>query len=433
MAAVVPGSILMMLLVSVYMGISIIYPLIAGLILLSVYAIHRGFSAALVLRMIVSGAKRAGTVIEILLLIGILTAVWRACGTIPYIICHSLPLMDSGYFALSAFLLSCLVSFLLGSSFGTVGTIGIIIMITAAGCGISANLAAGAVMSGAYFGDRCSPMSSSANLVASLTETKLYSNIRNMMKSGAVPFLLSAVLYASFSAFSPALSTDASFASGLGNSFRMNGIVLIPAVLLFVLAFFRINVKLSMSVSVAAAACIGCVMQDVSPVSMVKYMFTGYTAAPGSSDLMNGGGLVSIITTILIVSISSMYADLFEKTGLLSEFEKFAETTAGKYGAFPACLAVSLITAAAACNQILSTILTWQFVRGNYGTEEKGRSQAALDLEDTVILVSVLIPWNIAGAFPTAILAVSPVCLFYSFYIWLVPACRLLEKSFRHL
>jgi NhaC family Na+:H+ antiporter len=156
---------------------------------------RRGYLLKDLLIMMGKGSKKSLVVLKIFVLIGIITAVWRACGTISFIVYYAIAFMSAKYFILSAFLLSCLVSFLLGTSLGTVGTMGIVLMVLAKSGSVDINMAAGAVIAGAYFGDRCSPMSSSASLVAVLTRTNLYVNIKNMIKTSILPFALSIIGY----------------------------------------------------------------------------------------------------------------------------------------------------------------------------------------------------------------------------------------------
>lgn len=126
---------------------------------------------------------------------GFLTGLWRAGGTIPTIVYYASGVIDPALIVLLTFVLNCLLSFLMGTSFGTAATMGLISMTIASTLGASKALVGGAVLSGIYFGDRCSPVSTSALLTADLTGTNLYDNIQRMMKSALVPFLLSLVFY----------------------------------------------------------------------------------------------------------------------------------------------------------------------------------------------------------------------------------------------
>lgn len=422
---------LISLLLSIYKGVSIIYPLLLGLFCFVVVSLRRGYPLADVLTMMLNGSKKSFVVIKIFVLIGMITAVWRACGTISFIVYYAISFMNADYFILSAFLLSCLVSFLLGTSFGTAGTIGIILIVLAKSGNINIDMAAGAIIAGAYFGDRCSPMSSSANLVAALTNTDLYTNIKNMFKTAFVPFLLSIAGYIVLSQWNPLTFHEHQIETEILASFDLNAIVLFPAVIILLLAVFRIDVKISMSISIIFSILIGCFIQHLSFLQMLDYMATGYHMDNDNffAAIIQGGGLYSMLKVALIVLISSSYSGIFEGTGLLNEIEILFEKLSRKTSIYFATIISSITMAAFSCNQTLAVMLTHQFAYKSYEARGLSKYKLAVDLENTVILISALIPWNIAGAFPAATLSADAGFIMYAFYLFLVPLTNLFSKS----
>ncbi|WP_217805884.1 Na+/H+ antiporter NhaC family protein [Sporomusa malonica] len=369
--------------------------------------------------------------IKIFVLIGAITAVWRACGTISFIVYYGIAFMSAKYFILSAFLLCCLVSFLLGTSFGTVGTIGIVLIVLAKSGHVDINMAAGAIIAGAYFGDRCSPMSSSANLVAALTNTNLYINIKNMLKTSVIPFVLSIIGYIYLSHLNPLTFYDNQIGSEILHSFDIGIIVLFPAVIILILAAFRVDVKLSMSISIFSGILIGLFVQHISFFQMLQYIATGYTMDKSGffADIIQGGGLYSMLKVSLIVLISSTYSGIFQGTGLLNEIENLFATLSEKINVFPSVILSSITTASFSCNQTLAVMLTHQFAHKIYEKRPLNNYQLALDMENTVILISALIPWNIAGAVPAAALSADAGFIIYAFYLFLVPLANLFTRK----
>lgn len=173
----------------------ILYALFAGLVLFSFYSRKQGYTWKSIGKMILQGIKKVRNILFTFILIGMLTALWRQAGTIPAIICYTIHLIKPSTFLLMTFLLNCLVSVLTGTSFGTAATMGVVCATIASTLGIRPWMAGGAILSGIYFGDRCSPVSTSALLVSELTGTSVYRNIRNMIQSGAVPFTVTALIY----------------------------------------------------------------------------------------------------------------------------------------------------------------------------------------------------------------------------------------------
>lgn len=217
------------LIISIAKNISIIIPLAIGLCLFSFTAKMRGYNIHDIFKMISKGMKKSLIVIRIFVLIGFITAVWRASGTIPFFVYYGAKMIHPDYFILYAFLLSCVVSFALGTSFGTVGTIGVVLIVLSKGGSVDINIAAGAIISGAYFGDRCAPTSSSANLVASITDTDLFDNVKNMFITAFVPFVLTVAIYIFLSKSNPLSAGNTQLLDSITENYKLDIIVLLPA------------------------------------------------------------------------------------------------------------------------------------------------------------------------------------------------------------
>ena len=173
------GSFCALLLACVALELSILYALAGGLVLFLLYGKWKGYAWRELAQMSLSGIKTVKNILITFLLIGMLTALWRDAGTIPVIVCYATQLIRPSLFLVMVFLLNCGVSLLTGTSFGTAATMGMDLL-----------LVGGAMLSGVYFGDRCSPVSTSALLVSELTKTNIFRNIKNMIRSALVPFLI---------------------------------------------------------------------------------------------------------------------------------------------------------------------------------------------------------------------------------------------------
>ncbi|HYF81605.1 MAG TPA: Na+/H+ antiporter NhaC family protein [Clostridia bacterium] len=422
-----------LLMLSVYKGINIFYPLFAGLIVFIVIAYKRGFKLKELMHMVLKGSRKSLIIINILLLIGAITGIWRASGTVAYVVHYGIKLMNPNLFILYAFILCSIVSFLLGTSFGTVGTIGIILMVMVKGGDININIVAGAIISGAYFGDRCSPMSSSANLVATITDTNLYINIKNMFKTSVIPYIASIIIYGVLSFKNPLHLGESQISAEIMKSFSLSWIVILPALIILVLAAFRVDVKLSMLVSIASGIVIAFLIQKESIVDILRYMVMGYSM-PGQSllgDIIKGGGIVSMVKVTLIILVSFALSGVFEGTSLLKDVEKRIFSLGGKIGIFAAMIVTSIMAGSFGCSQTLAIMLTYQLVRNMYDSAGIDKYELAVDLEDTVIVISALVPWNIAGAVPAAALTADNSYIIYSYYLYLLPLAGLIIKRIK--
>ena len=197
------GAFVVMLMGCIVAGIPTIFALLAGLVLFCVYALVKGNTLGAVALMCWHGIKPICGILGMLLFIGMLTGVWRAAGVIPAIVYYAVPFITPSLFVVMTFLLNALVSVLTGTSFGTAATMGAICISLAGTMNVPLPVAGGAALSGAFFGDRWSPISTSALLVADITGTDFYANLKRMLRSAAVPFVLTCAVFLALGVLMP--------------------------------------------------------------------------------------------------------------------------------------------------------------------------------------------------------------------------------------
>ena len=379
-----------------------LYALFAGLILFCAYALKKGNSPKQIVSMLCTGVLTAKNILIVFVLIGMMTALWRACGTIPYIICHAAKLLRPEIILLVSFLLCCGISVLTGTSFGTSATIGVICMSMGISAGTSPLLLGGAILSGAFFGDRCSPFSTSALLVSELTKTSIFDNIKNMLRSAWLPFLITCMLYGvlGFQFHSQAAQTD--LTALFSREVTLHPAALLPAAVILILALMRIPVKYAMLASIITSLLVGSAIQHFTPGKLPALLLTGFHAADAeAAAFLNGGGICSMVKVAAIVCISSSYAGIFQSTGLLDGLKAGLVRLGAHITPFGAILLASVGTSMISCNQTLSIMLTDQLGR----ELEPDAGRMALDLENSAVVVAPLIPWSIAGAVPLSTVA----------------------------
>ncbi len=403
--------------------ISIVYALLIGYAIFFVYALKKGFGALDVLKMSASGILSAKNIIINFLLIGMLTALWRASGTIPSIVCYAVKIMHPSIIVVISFLLTCLVSFLTGTAFGTSATMGAICMTIALTLGVEPMIMGGAIISGAYFGDRCSPVSTSALLIAELTKTNLYDNIKKMLSSAVVPFAASCAFFTILGfAFSPENAQIMDVNSLFSNEFKLGLVPLIPAVLILILSFARLNVKITMLASILASAIICILYQNASPLDVLAYSFSGYEATNTAvAKMINGGGIVSMLRVGAIVCISSSYSGIFQKTPLLNSVKSVIVKSSQKISTYAVTLITSLVAASIACNQTLTIMLTDQLCNDM----ESDKKRVAIFLENSAVVVSSLFPWSIACRVPLDSVGAPNSSLIFAAFLILLPVWSL--------
>ena len=407
-------------------GKSLIFALLAGFILFFSHGLKTGHSFSEMVHLALSGIKTTKNVLITLSLVGMLTAAWRISGTIPYIVYHASQWCDGSAVLLASFLLCALVSALTGTSFGTAATIGVICMTIANSTNIPPMYSGGAIMAGSYFGDRCSPMSTSALLVAAITKTDIFTNCRLMVKTAVVPSILTCIIYASMGILFQGSSTSSNAAELFCRSFNLSWITLVPAALVIILSARRIDVKAIMITSTIAAAIIASEIQHMPLSEIFASCLLGFHPAdPDLARLASGGGIVSMADVVAIICISSSYAGMFSGTGFLEAIQTHMTILSQRITPFGTIIATSIITSMISCNQTLATMLTHQLCQ----SVEPDPQRLAIHLENTVIIISALIPWSIACSAFLAIIdaplaSVPLACYLYFIPLWNFLTCR---------
>ncbi len=406
-------------------GKSLILALLAGFLLFFSYGVKTGHPFSEMARLAVSGVKTAKNVIVTLILVGMLTAAWRVSGTIPYIVYHASQWCDGSAVLLASFLLCALVSALTGTSFGTAATIGVICMTIANSMNIPPMYSGGAIMAGSYFGDRCSPMSTSALLVAAITKTDIFTNCRLMVKTSIVPCLLTCAVYAAMGMLFQDGGAHHDAAGLFRQAFTLSWITLIPAALVIILSARRIDVKIIMVISTAAAAAIAVSTQQLTPLEVLTVCLLGFHPAdPALARLASGGGAVSMTDVVAIICISSSYAGMFSGTGFLRGIQGHMAALSRRATPFGAVIATSVATSMVSCNQTLATMLTHQLCQ----SVEPDPQRLAIHLENTVIVISALIPWSIACSAFLAIIDAPLASVPLACYLYFIPLWNFLTS-----
>lgn len=401
-------------------NIPVLCALVFGMFLFIFYAYKSGFNKKEIVSMLMEGVLKIKNILIIFGLIGALTAVWRISGTIPFILYYSVDLINPEIFVLSTFLLCCAMSFLIGTSMGTAGTMGVICVMISNTIGINPLMTGGAVISGIYFGDRCSPMSSSAQLVSALTDTEIYENIKNMIYTSIIPFVISCVFYYFVSRNTIEIKVNTEYVKVLGDYFNFNIVTVIPALLILLFALFKINVKTSMGISIVTACVIALFIQKASLSELISCMINGYKSTSSNEEigiLLNGGGLLSMVKVGCIVLISSTYSGILSKTDILGSIKKKIVLLAERTTPFGISILTSVLAVCVSCNQALSVMLVDEMCHDLYDD----KYEAACALENTAIVISALIPWSIAVAVPLETIGASSGSIFYAVYLFLLP------------
>ena len=420
------------LIVCLLLQFSIVYALIIGYIIFISYGLIKGYNLKVLVKKSFEGMLTVKNILLVFILIGMITALWRASGTIAFIVYIGSKLISPSILIFLTFLFCAVLSVLIGTSLGTAATIGVICFSIGKTMGINPYYIGGAVLSGIYFGDRCSPMSTSALLISELTKTNLYTNIKMMIKTSIIPFIVTCLFYLLLGFKSTVSNISVDVTEIFKQNYNLNIVVIIPAILIIILSILKINVKKTMLVSIVISFIIAMFIQRDSIVALINYCIFGYHHPNERLNLMmKGGGILSMVNVSLIVGISSSYSGIFKETKLLVSLKEHLKVFAKKTSNYFVIFLSSIISGAIACNQSLGIILT-----NELSEELVDKRERAIILENTVVLLVGLIPWNIAMDVPLKTLDVGVMSGLFAFYLYFLPLWNLFvgiikEKSIK--
>ena len=382
---------------------------IAGLV-----AYRLGYSWGDLQAGIIEGIAKALPAVLILVCVGALIASWIAAGTIPYLVRLGMHTISPQFFLVTACILCSLISLFTGTSWGTVGTMGIALMGIAAGLGVPLGAAAGAVVAGAYFGDKLSPFSDTTNLAPVAAQSNLFDHIRHMLWTTIPAWMLGLLVYLVVGLKSHGASSPdrvAAILDTLNGAFVMSPWVLLP---LPVVLYFALRQKPTVPgilLAAAVAGAIAVIVQGEALADVLDAMVTGYvahTGDPAVDDLLSRGGMGPMMEVTLIVFAAFSFAGIANRAGLLDLALGHllrATRTTGQLVA--ATVGSTVFTAIITGSSYLTILLPGELFAPAYRQRELAAKNLSRTLEDSGTVVVPLIPWSAAGVFMAATLGVA--------------------------
>jgi Na+:H+ antiporter, NhaC family len=395
-----------------------------------IIGISNGYTWRELERGIVHGISLAMGAILILLVVGSLIGTWILAGTVPTMIYYGLSLLTPSIFYAAACLICAVVALATGSSWTTAGTIGVALIGIATAQNLNLGLAAGAVISGAYFGDKMSPLSDTTNLAPAMAGTDLFTHIRHMVWTTTPSLILAVGLFTAIGLMAEPPRDAAEIAiiqRDLEAQFALGWHLLLPAVLVIVLVTRRVPAFPALLIG-ALTGCVFAVLfqqqavlryvaapELAAPVGLLKgawtALFDGYRSASGNEaldELLSRGGMASMLSTVWLILSAMMFGAVMETTKML---QKIAATILGFVRGTGSLIAATLGTAigmnVVASDQYIAIVLPGRMFRAEYQRRGLHPKNLSRSLEDAGTLTSVLVPWNTCGAFMAQTLGVS--------------------------
>ena len=386
---------------------------------------------------IIHGISQGLIAILILIAVGALAGTWIKGGIVPGIIYYGLHILQPRIFLPACLCICAITSLATGTSWGTVGTAGIAMMGVGSSMGIPAPLTAGAILSGAYFGDKLSPMSDSVILASTLSKVDITEHIRGMLPISLISFVITLIAFtlAGISGFDTANTTQVNQTlQALKHTFAINGLIFIPVIITLTL--------LAMKKPAFPVICLGAVLgavwailfQDTQAVVAIQSIYSPQvlqTGTPLLDQLLNRGGISSMLTSIIIIIFGLGLGGLLGRVGILDVITQHM----AKWLHGPASITATTIFCGILANvfgsaMYVSLILTPKMMAKNYDRLGLHRKMLSRNTEFGGTLTSGMVPWSDNGIFMSSILGISTFA--YLPYMWLSFTCIILAVLFAY-
>ena len=409
---------------ALFLGISIFkygasphVPLIGGAIVAGLVAVYRlGFEWSELEESMFSSIKMAMQAILIIMIIGVLIGTWIISGVVPSMIYWGLKILSPGIFLAATTIICGIVSLATGSSWSTMGTVGVALLGIGQGLQIPAPIVAGAIISGAYFGDKLSPLSDTTNLAPAMAGATLFEHINYMLYSTIPSLLICLVLYSIIGMRYGGQELDMSninlIRDTLASSFNtLSPILFIPPIVVIGLVIFKVPAIPGLIFGAILGFVFAIVFQGASVGDIISAAHTGFVSNTGVAEvdgLLSKGGLMSMMSTVSLTLSALALGGILEKTGMLealaSALLKFAK---GTFGVVFSTMVTCVMTNTVAGEQYLSIVIPGRMFKDEYAKRGLHPKMLSRALEDSGTMSSALVPWNTCGAYIYGTLGVS--------------------------
>ena len=392
---------------------------------------------------IISGIANAMIAVLILLVVGSLIGSWMLAGTVQSLIYYGLMLISAEWFYAAACLVCGIAAMSIGSSWTVAGTLGVAFMGMAMAMQLDPAIAAGAVISGAYFGDKLSPLSDTTNLASAVTGTPLFLHIQNLLWTTVPSFILALILFF-FMGGESTLASEQSIVEtmqGLEANFNIGLYLLIPVVFVFVMAWMKIPAlptifagalvgglfavlfqpEAVLRFAASAGLSDGQSVVEQNVLAVWKVLFDGYSSNTGHEaldSLLSRGGMSSMLNTVWLILCAMAFGSVMEQVGLLqrilaSIMSSVESTTGLIVTTVFTCIGANVMTA----DQYIAIVLPGRMYKLEYTKRGLASQNLSRTLEDSATMTSPLIPWNTCGAYMAGTLGVATLSyLPYAFF-----------------
>lgn len=404
--------------------------LFIGTIVASIIAFNCGYTWEEIEEGMKQGINNSLQAVIILMIIGIIIGVWILAGVVPTMIYYGLKILSPTYFLVATAIICAITSLGTGSSWTTVGTVGIAMMAIGQGLGIPLPVVAGSIISGAWFGDKVSPLSDTTNLAPAMAGAKLYDHIKHMLYTTSVGFGITLVIFTflgfKYGSGAADMGKVNTLLQGLSGAFNINLLLLLPPIIVIILAVKRVPAIPALTIGVILGALFGVVFQGIGFGDILNAGYGGYVANTGLDavdSLLTNGGVSSMMYSISIILLAMMFGGVMEET---KQLHIIVTSLLRKLKSDNSLVATTVLTGIfmniALADEYMSIVITGRTYAEAYrdrGLKAKNLSRA---LEDGATQTCALVPWNTNGAYVAGTLGIATFAyLPFAFFNWITP------------
>ena len=396
----------------------------------SIVAIKNGHKWHDLQKAMVAGISTAMVAILILLSVGALIGTWLMAGTVPSLIYYGMQILSPQWFYAAACIICAIAALATGSSWTVAGTLGVALIGVSMGLGLSPAIAAGAIIGGAYFGDKMSPLSDTTNLAPAVVETDIFSHIRHMAWTTGPSFTIALFLFAIIGLGTDAQSDTAALQqlmATLEQNFNISVIALLPLAVVLYMAYKKVPPLPTILFGALLGGVMAVILQpegvlrfadspDLSRgIAMTKGVWLalsdGFVSTTGVAEvdaLLTRGGMSSMLVTIWLIVTALAFGAVLEHTGMLQRLIDGALSRAKSTGSLVttvvfSCIGINIVAA----DQYIAIVLPGKMYRAEFARRKLDPKNLSRIIEDSGTLTSPLVPWNTCGAYMAATLGVA--------------------------
>ena len=422
--------------------------LILGASIAFIFGIKNKIKSKDIFLTISENLKSISTPIIILLLVGALSGTWLVSGIIPSMIYYGLKLVNVSFFLPSCVVISSIVALATGSSWSTSATVGIGLIGIGKALGFDLGIVAGAIISGAYFGDKMSPLSDTTNLAAAVSGSNLFEHIKYMTITTVPTIIIALVFFTVYNLLNEPnqIAENMGYVESMKEYFFISPILFLVPVIVILFIIKKINPIISLFVGVITASIFFLIFQNELIVKLVNELgINRYQIIMNSivsetniqtditflSELFNSDGMKGMLNTIWLVISAMIFGGVMESIGALKKISIYllslAKSTTGLFSStILSCFTVNI----SASDQYLAIVIPGKMFSSAYKDRKLSSLNLSRTIEDSGTVTSVLIPWNTCGAYQSSVLNVNVIDYFiYAIFNWLSPITTLVVVS----